>query len=122
MLWLTVFKRFVFRLRYNVFNEKAFRVLQLTGIKRFAFRLNDFFNWTMTYRMDSDLPSPAGRILHLNKELVHVDHKHMIGWNHLEGIQSITSDGKNISTRKTKKLAVRWSTKLDIKNVIAEFN
>ena len=102
--------------------KKPIKMLQLTGIKRFAFRLNDFFNWTMTYRMDSDLPSPAGRILHLNKELVHVDHKHMIGWNHLEGIQSITSDGKNISTLKTKKLAVRWSTKLDIKNVIAEFN
>jgi uncharacterized membrane protein len=38
-------------------------------------------------------PSPAGRILHLNKDLVHVDHKHMIGWNHLKGIQSLTSEG-----------------------------
>ncbi len=51
----------------------------------------------MTYRMDSDLPAPAGRILHINKELVHVDHKHMIGWNHLEGIQSLSSEGSHFS-------------------------
>ena len=62
-------------------------------------RLNNFFNWTMAYRMDSDLPAPAGRILHINKELVHVDHKHMIGWNHLDGIQSLSSEGNSFVFR-----------------------
>ena len=31
------------------------------------FRFHNFFNWTMTYRLDSDIPRPYGWITELSK-------------------------------------------------------
>jgi hypothetical protein len=34
----------------------------LYNINFLFFRFNSFFNWTMTYRLDSDIPEPYGYI------------------------------------------------------------
>ena len=44
---------------------------------------NDFFNWTMTYRLDSDVPMPYGRVVPKRQKFTYVPYLHELKeWDH----------------------------------------
>ncbi|PSN46315.1 hypothetical protein C0J52_18593 [Blattella germanica] len=49
-------------------DENPFHTFTLSGGTPHMRDFNGLFNWSMTYRMDSDVPVPSGRTLPLNEE------------------------------------------------------
>ena len=47
-------------------------------------RFSDFFNWTMTYRSDSDIPRPYGRLIPKSREFSYSPNASEEGqWEHV---------------------------------------
>ena len=58
----------------------------------------NFFNWTMTYRSDSDLPNPYGRIV--SHEDFSTKDKQMIGSNINQMIDKMERDYFHLESKK----------------------
>ena len=58
----------------------------------------NFFNWTMTYRSDSDLPNPYGRIV--SHEVFSTKDKQMIGSNINQMIDEMERDYFHLESKK----------------------
>lgn len=65
----------------------------------------NYFNWTMTYRLDSDIPWPYFKIQSIDKEII--GPMQNIKWFNMPNIQPIDNNLKEILNKKTK-LAV-WT-------------
>ena len=51
-------------------------------MKNCFFRFKNFFNWTMTYRLDSDIPHPYGRVIPINSTFSYTQKLNEIQWEH----------------------------------------
>ena len=58
----------------------------------------NFFNWTMTYRSDSDIPNPYGRIV--SHENFSAKDKQMIGSNINQMIDEMERDYFHLESKK----------------------
>lgn len=54
--------------------------------KNKALKLQDFFNWTMTYRTDSDIYAPLAWVMSIDPEKVSLEDRHHIGFRHEQNV------------------------------------
>lgn len=61
---------------------------------------DEFFNWTMTYRLDSDLPDPPGRFVRSeNVQPIDREHHRQIGTKHDAHLAHFVQHDKGLVVR-----------------------
>ena len=71
-------------------------------------RFSNFFNWTMTYRLDSDIPNPYGRIVQRQQQKMYVPNLLELGqWGHTYDPKEFTISLESKGSEKFRALAHR---------------
>ena len=93
-------------------------------------RFKNFFNWTMTYRLDSDIPHPYGRVIAINSNFTYTQKLYEAGrWEHIYNeahfASTLESRSKEFRALSKRSKAVAWivskcGSKSDRENYVRE--